>query len=173
MSKSSRTQSRQFVVWCIYTVVFLRISDSNFYGFSTCTYFANAANDCYNQSFFALLNVVFTSFYWCTNTILNAVESFSSFFSWHLQFISFLRCKAYCIVINFLIFWSICQSSFINHLKNCLEYLTRENTQLFISLMKYLLKCLVSRSFLVLLRCTFPFISACLMVSVSNVPKYL
>ena len=46
--------------------------------------------------------------------------------------------------------------------------------QVFISLMKFLLYSLVSSTFLVLLRCfwIFSFISTCLMVSTSNIPKY-
>ena len=59
--------------------------------------------------------------------------------------------KALCIVINFLILWSICCSSLVNF-KNGPEYSPREIIQVFFSLMKFLQLSLVSRSFLVGLR---------------------
>ena len=55
----------------------------------------------------------------------------------------------------------------------CIVYLSRRTVQVFIPLMRFLLQSLVSRSFLVQLRYSFfsPFISNCLMVTVSNIPK--
>ena len=49
------------------------------------------------------------------------------------------RCKALCIVISFLVLWSICLSSFLVHFKNGLEYLMREPAQVFIPFIRFLL----------------------------------
>ena len=64
---------------------------------------------------------------------------------------SSLGCKALCIVMSFLVLWSICWSSLINF-KNGSLYLTRGTAQLFIPLMIFLPYNLFSSSFLVLLR---------------------
>ena len=48
-------------------------------------------------------------------------------------------CKALCIVMSFLVFWSICWSSFLMYLKNGHESLTRRTGQLFITLMGFFL----------------------------------
>ena len=70
--------------------------------------------------------------------------------------------------------WSICWSFSLVHFKNGPEYLMRRTVQVFILFRRYLPYCLASRSFLVLLRYSFfSFISACLMVSASNIPKHL
>ena len=56
-----------------------------------------------------------------------------------------------------------------------LEYLTRGTAQLFIPMMRFLLERVVSSSFLVLRRYSFwifSFISTCLMMSPSKIPKY-
>ena len=45
-----------------------------------------------------------------------------------------LGCNAVCIVISFLVLWSICLSSSLVHLKKGLEYLTRGTAQVFIPL---------------------------------------
>ena len=64
---------------------------------------------------------------------------------------SSLRRKAKCIIINFLVFWSICQSSFLVHFQNSPENLRRVNDQMFILLMRFLFLILVSTRFLVCL----------------------
>ena len=84
---------------------------------------------------------------------------------------SSLGCKTLCIIISFLVLWSICWSSFLVHFKNCPE---RGTAQLFIILMRFLHCSLVSISFLVLLRYSFlilSFISAYLMVPASIFPS--
>ena len=48
---------------------------------------------------------------------------------------SSLRCKALCMVINFLVVWSICLS--LVHFKNNPEYLTRRTALVFILLIRY------------------------------------
>ena len=45
---------------------------------------------------------------------------------------SSLRCKALCIVISFLVLWSICLSSSLVHLRKGPEYLTSGTAQVFI-----------------------------------------
>ena len=81
------------------------------------------------------------------------------------------------IVISFLVLRSICLSSSFAHSKNGPKYLTRETSQVFIPLVRFLLQNLVSRSFLVRLRYSYNlkkiFIFTCLMVSAFNIPKYL
>ena len=99
-----------------------------------------------------------------------------SFLNTYRVFMSSLGCKALCIVMSFLVLWSICWSSSLVHFKNGFEYITSGTAQVFIHLMRFLQDSLVSRSFLVLLRYfkkKFSFISDCLMASASNIPKYL
>ena len=76
-------------------------------------------------------------------------------------------CDALCMVISFLVLWSICLSSSLVHLRKGPEYLTRGKAQVFIPLIRFLQLSFVSSSFLVLLRYYFWilfFISTCLMV---------
>ena len=75
---------------------------------------------------FALFIVFFEFLCWCIDTILNSGESSFSFFSWHLFSVS-------CIVINSLVFWSICICSLPNYLKNVPEYLTSVTVKVFYS----------------------------------------
>ena len=112
----------------------------------------------------------------CINTILNANEFFSPFFSWYISSMLSLICKVLCIFINFLVFCSICQSSSHLHLKNSPEYISRRTAQVFIPLMRFLLQSLVSSCLLILLRNSLlivSFIPVCLMVSTYNVLNYL
>ena len=84
----------------------------------------------------------------------------------------FLGCKALCIVLYSLIFWSICLCNSLLHFKNDPDYLTRKNTRMFIPLIRVLQQSLVLTSFLVLLRYSFlifSFISTCLMMSAFNI----
>ena len=122
-----------------------------------------------NLSFFSLFYVVFESSYWSIDAIFNASElSFSFFFldTYSLS-TSFLGCMAFCILLSFLVLWSVCWSSSFFHFKNDSGHLTRRKAQVFIPLMRILLQILVSRSFLVRqgLFFIFHFISTCLMVS--------
>ena len=74
------------------------------------------------------------------------------------------------------VFRSICLSSSLVHWKNGPEYQTRDTAHVFIPLIRFLLHSFVSCNFLVLLRYSFwifSFISTCLIVSVSKMPKYL
>ena len=95
--------------------------------------------------------------HWCIRTIFNAGESSSSFFPWHIESMSSLGCKALCIVICFLVLWFIYWSSSLVHFKNGPEYLTKDTVQVFIPLMKFLPRSLVSETFLDLLRYLFLF----------------
>ena len=65
---------------------------------------------------------------------------------------SSLGCNALCMVISFLVLWSICLSSSLVHLRKGPEYVTRGTAQVFIPLIRLLLLSFVSSSFLVLLR---------------------
>ena len=89
---------------------------------------------------------------------------------------SSLGCNALCMVISFQVLWSICLSSSLVNLRKGPEYLTRGTALVFIPLIRFLLLSFVSSSFLVLLRYSIWilfFISTCLMVSASKIPKCL
>ena len=124
-----------------------------------------------------LFYVAIESLYRCVNTVFNAGKSvLPSFLGTYNLSMSSLEFNALCMVISFLILWSICFSSSLVHFKKGPEYLTRSTAQVFIPLIRFPLQCFVSRSFLVLLRYfffVFSFISTCLMASASKVPKYL
>ena len=99
-----------------------------------------------------------------------------SFFVTYCLPASFLGCKALWIVISFLVLWSICLSSSIILFRNSPEYLTRKTAKVFIPLIRLVQYNLVSSSFLVFLWYSFlifSFIFTCLMLSSSNIPKYL
>ena len=74
----------------------------------------------------ALFNEVLGSSYWWIHFFFNAGESFSFYFLdlYNLPLPS-LGCKTFCIVINFLVLWSICLSSSFIHFKNGPKYLAR------------------------------------------------
>ena len=87
---------------------------------------------------------------------------------------SYLGCNALCMVISFLVLWSICLSWSLVLLRKGPEYLSRRTTQVFIPLMRFLLASFVSSSFLFLLSYSFrilSFICTCLMVSASRYPS--
>ena len=67
------------------------------------------------------------------------------------------RCKVTCIVTNFLVFWSICLSSYLVYFKKGVVYLTRETGLAFIPLMRFLEQIWGSKSFLVRLTHSFLF----------------
>ena len=94
----------------------------------------------------------------------------------HSLWTSSQGCNTLCIVISFLFLWSIYLSSSLVHLRKGPEYLTSGTAEVFIPLIKFRPENFVSSSFLVLLRYYFwilSFISTCLMVSASKMPKYL
>ena len=126
---------------------------------------------------FTFFNAVLEFSYWCINTIFNAGGSFFFllFFIHIICYFLLLACKALRIVINFLVLWSIYQSSSLIHFKNGPEYFTRGTAKVFIPLTRFLLQSSVSRSLSFLRQSflIFSFISVCLMVSVSNIPKYM
>ena len=84
-----------------------------------------------------------------------------------------LRCKALCIIIKFLVLWSIYQSSSLVHLKNSPDYLTRRTALVLISLVRFLLQSLVLRSFLIHLRYSFVIFLSFLQIfpSICNFPS--
>ena len=123
-----------------------------------------------NQSSFVFFYVVFESFYGCVNAVP------PSFLGTYSLSTSSLGCNALCMVISFQALWSICLSSSLVHLRKGAEYLTKDTAQVFIPFIRFLLLSFVSSSFLVLLRYyvwILFFISTCLMVSASKIPKYL
>ena len=90
------------------------------------------------------------STYWCIRALLNAGELSSSFFPGIYDlFMSPFQCNTKCIVISFLVLWSICLSSLLVHFKNVPEDLRSGTVQVFITLTEFLLKSLDSRNFLI------------------------
>ena len=115
------------------------------------------------------LHVFFESLYRCVNPVFNAGKSFSSLFFFYKYSLSTssLGFNALCMVIGFLVLWSICLSSSLVHFQKDPEYLTRGTALVFIPLISFRFVSFVSSSFLVLLRYYFLilfFISTCLMV---------
>ena len=98
------------VAWKVDAIFFFPFWFSS-YCFSVISCSVCVVSDCCNQSFFALLYVVFESLYRSIDAIFNADESSSSIFSWH--FFSFflptssLECSALFIGMSFLVLWSI------------------------------------------------------------------
>ena len=68
---------------------------------------------------------------------------------------AFLGFNPLCMVIIFLVLWSICLSSSLVRFNNGPEYLTRETAQILIPLTSFLLLSFVSSNFLALLRYSF------------------
>ena len=96
--------------------------------------------------------------------------------SFHSLSTSSLGCNAECMVISFLLNWSICLSSSLVHFKKSPEYLTRTTVQLFILLINFCYIVLSRVAFWFswnILSHFFSFLSTCLMVSASMLPKYL
>ena len=111
-------------------------------------------------------NVFLETLYWCASTQSPSLASpnLPLFLYMHCLSVLSLECKALCIVINFLILWYICLSSFI-------KYLARGTVQVLFPLLWSLLQSFVSRSFLVLKYSflIFAFISGWLMVSTYHI----
>ena len=129
-----------------------------------------------NQSSFVFFYVVFESL--CVSTLpsMLAVPLPPSFLGTYSLSTSSLGGNALCMVISFLVLWSICLSSSLVHLRKGPEYLTKGTAQVLIPLIRFLQESFISSSFLVLLRYSFWIlflISTCLMVSASKIPKYL
>ena len=128
----------------------------------------------WNQSSSTLFYVVFESLYWCVNTVFSAGKSsFPSFLDTYSLSTSFLGCNALCIVIIFLVLWSICSSSSLVHFKNCPEYVTRGTTQVFIHLIRFLQYSFVSSSFLVILSYSLKFFFSSLLIWLCLLPIFL
>ena len=143
---------RMLVAWHIHRVVFLPIYFSN-----CCSVDHNivcAISGHYNKSFFTHF-YVFSSPCIDSSTVSSMLASPLPFLDTYSQSMSSLGCKVLCMVISFLVLWFICWSSPI-HFKNGPKYLTKETTQAFIPLMRFLLQRLVSRRLLVRLR--YPFL---------------
>ena len=66
-----------------------------------------------------------------------------------------LESKVLHMVISFLVFWPICLTSSLVYFKNGPEYFTKGTAPIFILLLRFLRFCLVSSSFLFLLRYSF------------------
>ena len=117
------------------------------------------------QSSFVFFYVVFESLYGCvTQSSMLASPRPPSLLGTYSLSTSSLGCNALCMVISFLVLWSICLSSSLVHLRKGLLYLTRGTAQVSIPLIRFLLESFVSSSFLVLLRYSFRilfFISTC------------
>ena len=90
--------------------------------------------------------------------------------------LSSLGCKAFYIVMSFLVFWSICWSSLVHFLKWSRVSILQGEQPKCLSIWWDFWYSLVFDKFSRLLKYAlknFPFISACLMVSASSIPMYL
>ena len=131
-----------------------------------------------NQSFSVLFYVVFEPLYRCDNVAFIAGNPLPPSFFIHIvcqHHLCDVMLYTY-MVISFLVLWSIRLCFSLVHFKMGPEYLTMGTAQVFITLIRFLLKSFVSSSFLVLLGYSFwifPFIFTCLMVSASKMLKYL
>ena len=96
--------------------------------------------------FFSCLRVVLMLSWMMASPLL------PSFLGTYSLSISSLGCNALCIVMSFLVLWSICWSSSFVHSKNGPGYLTRWVLQAFTLLMSYFIHRLVSSNFHVLQR---------------------
>ena len=95
-----------------------------------------------NHSSFVLFYVVLQSLYWSVNAVLNSVKSSTSLLSWYIEFAtSSLGCNALCMIISFLVLWSICSCPSLVYFKKGPEYLTKNTVQVFIPLIRFLLLC--------------------------------
>ena len=131
-SKFSCERFRLFIAWNFHRVVFLPIFVFWLFLFCWCLFYL-----------LFLVAVVFLSLYRCIDTILNAAK-ISSSFSWHIQSVNDISgCKALCLVISFLVLWSLYWSSSLVHFKNSPEYLIKGTVQVFTPLMRFLLCSLV------------------------------
>ena len=125
--------------------------------FSGWLYVAIVPSACIS-SFFTLFIAFFESLYWCITIIFTSGVS-SSFF-WdiiylcHLSMSSF---KSLCIVINVFVFLFFCVNFSLIHFPftNGPEYLIRGTAPLLITLMRFLLQSLISRSYLLFLGYSF------------------
>ena len=120
----------------------------------------NVVFDGYNLSSFVHFYVVLESLYWWINALFSPDKSsfpLSFFLDTYSLSKSSLRCNALCIVISFLVLWSICLSSSLVHFREGPKYLTRGTAQIFIPLLRLLLDSFVSRSCLFLLIYSFFF----------------
>ena len=162
MPKSSRVRFRSFLAWNIHAVVLFQFF-SLLFSWSLCYLYC-----------FSLLYLVFLcSFYVafgssdrCIDAIFNAGKSFVC--SCHLSDVK--HCASSWVFLF--------SSQFVLPLSTSRivpKYLTRRSAKVFIPLMKFLFNSLVSISFLLLGYSFrfFSFISTCLMVSASSIPKYL
>ena len=109
--------------------------------------FSGRCNQSSSSSFYVIFESVIDL---STLSSMPASPTFPSFLDICSLLKSTLGCYALCMVISFLVFWSIRLSSCLVDFKNSPEYLTRGTAQVFTPFIRFLLNSLVSRSFLVL-----------------------
>ena len=167
MSKSSRLRFRLFVTWNIHTVAFsphfcflvifalLMLMLSILFLVAVINLFPH---------FYCILRVDSSTISWMLVTALPP-----SFLGTYSLFTSSLGCKALCIVVSFLVLWSICWSFYLVHFKNGPLYLKKETTLWwnFCSIVCFRVV------FLFFWDTHFWWFFFILMVSTSNIPKYL
>ena len=159
--------------------------------FSVCPSVANVVTGCCNQSF------LFFLFFFCVCVYDSRLWIVAFLHLFLTLSISSLRCKTLCIIINFLVLWSIYLSSFLVYflcqvlsggrqrqiypslsiLTMILNIILRRTALVFVLLMRFLLQSLISTSFLVLLSysfLTFSFTSVwwCALLIFPNICNY-
>ena len=175
-SRFSRVRCCLLVVYNGHIVFFFSFLFPSYYH-SVVHCVVSIISDGCNQSSFVFFYAVFESLYRCINAVFNADKSLPpSFLDTYSLSTSSLGCNDLCMVISFLVFWSVCLSSSLVHLRKGPEYLTKVTARVFILLIRFRLESFVSSSFLIFLRYSFwilSFISSCLMVSASKMLKYM
>ena len=79
-----------------------------------------------NQSFSAFFYVLLKSFYWLVNAVSMLASPLPPFFLDLYSLSTSLKgCYALCMVITFLVLWSLCLIFSLVHFKNAPEYLTK------------------------------------------------
>ena len=125
MSKFFRVRFRLLVAWNVDTVIFLPIFCFLVIFVLLMLVWSVLFLVAVISLLLYFLLVVFESLYRCNHAFFNAGESSSSFFSWHMQSMYVISgCKALCMVISFLVLWSICLSSSVVLFNNGPEYFT-------------------------------------------------
>ena len=104
-----------------------------------------------NQTFVVLFSVILDSL--ITRIVASTQSSMLMIPPSPCHIYSSFRWKVLCIVVNFLVLWSMYLGSFSFHFKNGPEHHAMAIILVFIPLMRFLLKSLVSGSFLVFIYC--------------------
>ena len=168
MSVFFRVRYRLFVAWNIHWVALLPI----FVFWLLLFFWGPVLSVLFQSTSFAFFNVVYC---FCVDasmlTSLLASPRLTFLPAYRLS-TSVLGCKISCIIMTFLVLWSICLYSSLVHFENG----PQDNPGVYSFLMRFLLHSLVSCGYLIRVKYysfIFSFITTCLMAPASKIPLYL